>query len=531
MDVTLQDWISGTDSGASDGPSQPKRRKKGIGVGIAIALMIAITVVLAGVLYMWTMSLAGTEGDVSLGPQEIPADPTTLEIDVTLDAEYVRFEGQMVPFYDLEYHAIFGYELESHPSVVRLPLPDDTVESLLVKVNGSVITLPEIVNDQVVIHFPANTRNEVEVSFEARGSGDYVHMLPPGRFIRKLDVQLTIEGVSDAGWDELLSGSLLPDSRDRDGDRVELGWSKQNAVLKRDIEVTLPVEEDPMEHLGLFYFLLALVVFGEILFLYWAARRLNLGWRSEYIAFLMAPFMAVSLMVTLSLLYLGPIFATASSMVLLTAMVFLVLKRFIGVKKGLLEMGAAMGMTFSILPAGMFLTSHIRVLTVSLLLLGLVVIFPLFLGRHRRKVLKKKVPSSLTRNMFENKNLKIKVEKLTDEKGELEMAVGELRDENALYREDAEKAKGLADMNAILATEANLLRTENANLRREVEHGTGRNFCQHCGRDVGEDFDYCPGCGKSLGGVVKCVNCNVLMSAPAEGVGWHCVNCGSRMGE
>lgn len=493
---------SGNDRHGMNVPKRLINQKEGVKPWVAIALMIGITIVLAGILHMWVGSLCGSDEDAAVHAQEIPVDPMTLEIEVKLDVEYKRLGGDLVPFYDMEYRAVFGFETTSGPSVTFIPLPDATIESLSVAVDGKPVDIPEIKSGDIVLHFQENAEKEVEIGYKARGVKEYTHMLPKDRYIRKLDFHCTVDGIKDARSKDILFGSLVPDSKEQSGERMELVWSKQNAVLKRDIHLSLPSEKDPLDSLGLFYLMVGLIICGELLIFYWGMRRLNRKTKYDLFVYMCAPFFVGALVVTLSLLYVGELFAAVSSAVLVTAMLFTALRFFVSTEKGLPEMTAIMGMVFAVLPAGMFLTSQVRIITVSVLIIGLVVTVPLFMKRYRRKVPEIKTETNLSQQIYENRQLEKKVGNIMEKNASLAVTVEELK-------KDRDRAAA-----------------ENAEIRKEMESRAGKNYCPLCGRDIGEDFDYCPGCGKGLGGTVKCGKCGLMMSES----GGYCVNCGDRTG-
>jgi hypothetical protein len=51
--------------------------------------------------------------------------------------------------------------------------------------------------------------------------------------------------------------------------------------------------------------------------------------------------------------------------------------------------------------------------------------------------------------------------------------------------------------------------------------------CPHCGRELADDFDFCPGCGKETGEVQRCVHCGYLQVIPDGDKTRYCVKCGT----
>jgi len=352
-------------------------KKGNLSVSAAITVIVVGTIILCGILYIWVGSLIETGMDTSyLEKQEIPSDPTSMNIDALLEMEYVRKEGELQPVFDLSYHATFGYEASNAPTVTYIPLPDASIEDLEVSINGTKIDLPNLVENQVRISLSKETTNKVEIKYKARGSMEYRHTIPKNRFIRHFQMETTIKGINSVSWENMLNEGLSPDSKEREGNTVVLSWDKQNAVLKKDIAVTLPTREDPIDSLGTFLFLLILMMIIELIIFYRASLRLNLKWKNDHLAFLCAPFIITALVVALSLIYFHESFAMLASMILFLPMMLFSLKKMIGMKKGLMETFIILGIGFSFLPVSFFLRSHIRLvamsfLSICILLLGL----------------------------------------------------------------------------------------------------------------------------------------------------------------
>lgn len=51
-------------------------------------------------------------------------------------------------------------------------------------------------------------------------------------------------------------------------------------------------------------------------------------------------------------------------------------------------------------------------------------------------------------------------------------------------------------------------------------------YCFHCGRELEETYDFCPGCGKDARAIRRCEQCNHLQHVPPHTEPIHCVHCG-----
>lgn len=463
---------------------------------VAVILMVAVTVVLAGVLYMWVGSLASTHESVDfVNRQEIPDDPTSMSINTTLDVEYKRLNGAIVPFFDIRYHATFGFEPRGSPTVTYIPLPQASIEGLEIELNNFVVDIPEISNNRVRLTLPKNTTNIVEIRYMAKGNNDYRHTIPKNRFIRHLQVNLIINrnDDNDITGNSLFKGSLSPDTVVENGEKIVIEWDKENAVLKKDIIVTLPEMEDPLDSLGTFLVLLIFFMIGESIVLSGMLRRLNRERQKETIPFFLVPFVMIALVVMLSLIYLDETYAALFSILLFTPLMYYILKRMIGIGKGLTETSVIVCVSFSILPVLVFLESDIRVIAVMVLLTALVSTGLLFIKKFKTR-------STITQ-----------------------------RDQSrTLFQKNVELIKGMRDLKLEredLNDTISKLTSANSTLREKREKCVAKHFCLFCGRAIKDDFDYCPGCGEDMGIVIKCPKCAVLLSEGAT----HCPNCGTTL--
>ncbi len=461
---------------------------------VAVAIFVIITIVLAGVLWLWVSGLVATgyEDRDLLRKSEIPSDPTSMSINTTLDVEYERFDGAIIPFFDIRYHASFGFEPRASPTVTYIPLPQASIEGLEIELNNVMVDIPEISNNRVRLTLPNNTANEVEMRYTAKGNNDYLHTIPKNRFIRHLKVKLIINlnDDDDITGNSLFKGSLSPDTVTEDEGKIMIEWDKENAVLKKDIIVTLPEREDPLDSLGTFIVLLIFLMIGESIVLSGMLRRLNRERQKETIPFFLVPFVLIALVVLLSLIYLDETYAALFSILLFIPLMYFILKRMIGIGKGLTETSVIVCVSFSILPVLVFLESDIRVIAVTVLLTALVSAGLLFIKKFKTRSSIKQHDQS--RTLFQ-KNVDL---------------IKEMRDLK-LERE------GLNDT-------ISKLTSANSTLREKREKCVAKHFCLFCGRAIEEDFDYCPGCGEDMDILIKCPKCAVLLSEGAT----HCPNCG-----
>jgi hypothetical protein len=56
-----------------------------------------------------------------------------------------------------------------------------------------------------------------------------------------------------------------------------------------------------------------------------------------------------------------------------------------------------------------------------------------------------------------------------------------------------------------------------------------RAYCPQCGRDRGEDFAFCPGCGYATSDLIRCKNCNYEQHTSHEAEKTYCLHCGETL--
>lgn len=279
---------------------------------IGIVIFAVCTILLASVVYFWTVGYFGA--GYGMAPEafagEVPAEPKAMSINSTLNVEYVRIEQDYVATYTLDYDAFYIYKT-TYNTTAYLPLPTGSVEDLVLKLNNKVIGEPNITGKSIIVALPAGTSN-VYLSYSAKGSGEYSHSVPKNRLVEKFWMKLEVKNVE---YKEALSSEcLMPDIIHSSDKTTTFEWDKENAILDKDIVIKIPKWENPFDAYlnGLPALFILVIILG--LFYYEAFRRVGIEWKSEYIGFLLVPFIFLYLSLGVLIVYTELIFAALASL-------------------------------------------------------------------------------------------------------------------------------------------------------------------------------------------------------------------------
>lgn len=467
-------------------PENFKKPRVGVSPVIAIIVMVAITVILGGVLFVWVTSLSTTSDSLSeayekeLGVQGVPVEPIGMEISSILDVEYVMIENDLLCIYTVHYTAIFTYELSSEPSSTTIPLPKGSVEDITVKLNGQSVVKPAITHNSIKLSLPINIENEVIVSYTAYGMNDYSHAIPKNKLI-DFAMRLELKGVDYDYEEDLPKECLTPDIVKNSEDKIVLEWTKSNAILKKDIVIELPKKANPFDDYGAFLIYLVILIIFFAFFYIESFKRIELEMKNEYLAFLVTPLIILYITLGIGLVYFSPIFAVPLGLLCYFVAAFVVKKKMLPLKKGFNE--TLLFPYFLVVFAAIslfFWNSNGLIVGTIFLIMAIVVLLNFF--RKYQAPPKLQLEMDLTRD-----HMKLQVEH-TSTLQEFE----NLKKENEVLR--AIKRKDIFD----------------------------KRFCAFCGGKIGNEFDYCSRCGKSLKKIIKCPHCCILVSSKEK----FCPNCG-----
>lgn len=472
---------------------------------IAIVVIVAIMVVLAAVLYVWAQSFAGDQSSATMGyqNQEVPAKPTDLHIEARMDVEHIRVDGDMVPTYTLTYYGRYVYERMSHATTAILPLPDTTIENIWVVLNGVEIDNYLIASDEIRIGLQRNISNEVEISYRLQGAEEYYHDVPKGRVIDSFYMKLTIDGIDERS--ALDPDSLNPDSTVRKGGEITYTWDKKRSILRDDITIILPEEQDPYEMYALFLTLMVGLTILFLIFYQSAITRLGREVTAEDLTMLIIPFILLGVGVGLFLVGGSVGLAVAMAMGLFIVMDYLFVFKIYRFKAGvemfsipLLFAGAASSYSF--------MTGPIRTMMTGVLIVFAILIYIIFSVRYKAILKPNETPVILKKRLLRQK-----------EKRELE--------QEAFVRKWNESESRWNDIVADNEVEIGKLKGTITDLKeKNIKELFAKRHCPYCSDDIDTGFTFCPSCGKDVSIIVKCSHCGGLMDSNYT----HCPNCGDR---
>ena len=472
---------------------------------IAIIIMVAITVVLAAVLYVWSQSFASGNESVTTGwqEQEVPARPTDMHIEARMDVEYVKIDGELTPTYTLSYYGRYTYETSSQTTTAILPLPETTIENIWVILNGVQIDHFVVSDDAIRVPLPPGLANEVEVSYRLQGSDEFYHEVPQGRVIDSFYMQLTIDGIDERS--ALDPDSLNPDRTQKGEGKITYTWDKKMSLLRDDISIVLPEENDPYEAYGLFLGLMTGLTILFLIFYHSAITRLGRAVTSEDLVVLITPFILLAVGVGLFLIGGDVGIALALGLGVFIAMEYLFVFRVFKFKANvemfsipLLFAGSAAGYSF--------LDGYVRTLISAVLLVFAILIYVIFMVRYKAILRPNETPVILKKRLLKQK-----------ERAEEEKEAFVRRWSASEERWEAVVGKSEQEIGRLKSTITDLN-------EKNVKKLFAKRHCPFCSDDIDRKFTFCPSCGKDVSIVVKCDQCGALMDSKYA----HCPNCGDR---
>ncbi|MDI6856367.1 MAG: zinc ribbon domain-containing protein [Candidatus Thermoplasmatota archaeon] len=442
---------------------------------------VIFTMILVSVVYLWVVGYMGAGGAGYAGAftGELPAEPKAVSINSTINVEYRRIEKEYVPIYTLSYEATFKYIITTSEATANIPLPKGSVENLLLRINNN-ITEPTISGNNIVISLSSGS-NTIYLSYSAKGSNEYSHQVPRNRLIERFYMKLELRNVE---WHESLPEEcLVPDNIIISGKTTIFIWDKDSAVLDKNIIVKLPKWENPFDTYlnSIPAFFVLILLLG--LFYYEAFRRVGKLWKTEYICFLLVPFVFLYLSIGVGIVYLDLLCAAIIGLVICIVAMYLVKRKVLGISKGFSEI---------------FLIPSFAVIFVNILSF-VKIEYSLIVGASAFAITLilaikffKTYPRPEEKLTVEELSLKINI--LEEERRRLEQ-------ELAFEKEDKQKI-----------------------LARIKEGVFTKRFCPYCRYSVTHEFDFCPKCGKDIKRIMRCGKCGALTSTAENEL--YCPNCG-----
>jgi len=479
-------------SNSSGDPLFGSPKKKDISPAIAVIFMIAITVVIMGILYVWVTSLADTSAtmalDEAIGPQKVPAEPISLDINIFIEIKYVYVQGEYITLYDINYNALFTFESKAEISEATLPLPKGSINDLQITLNNKLITKPNYKNNKITLDLPSFQRNTVRISYSAFGTDKYSHSLPTDRLIEQFKLKIVVDSEDFTPRDDVPKDCLMPDEITRKGDKTTLEWERTNAVLRQDITIMMPAKDNHFDNYLALLPILVILIICMVLFYLEGFKRTGKKWKWENIIFIAGPVILLYMVLGLLLVYLFTLLSILISFVFVMAILLFVNKKVLNVRKGLLEMyfipclgiGATLVFVFYWNIFGIVVGMSITIATFLFVLN--------FLRKYKRPA--KKEPEV---------DLIKKINELNEEKEKIS---------TKLNLENSEMNQKILDLSRL----NNTLRKKRQFMKR---------FCVFCGYKISSDFGFCPHCGKDISIVRRCTSCKNILSGNEN----YCPNC------
>lgn len=451
---------------------------------MGIFAFVICTMILVSGMYVWVSGMMAAGGGAA-GPfvSELPAEPKAVSINSIIDVKYVRIEQEYIPTYTLSYEADYKY-VTTRNATANILLPKGSIENIVLKLNGNIITEPTISGKNIVIFLPSGT-NIVYLSYSAKGSREYSHQVPTNRLIEKFYMKLELKNVE---WHESLSEECLaPDNIITSDKTTIFVWDKDNAVLDKNIIIRLPKWENPFDTYfnSIPAFFVLILLLG--LFYYESFRRVGKLWKIEYIGFLMVPFIFLYLILGVAIVYLELLPAAIIALVVSIIAMYLIKRKVLNISKGFFEI--------FLIPLFAVIFVHILsfvridynlIAGASAFAITVVLVIKFFKTYPRPK-------EKLTAE-----ELCLKTNILEEEKNRLEQ-------ELVFEKEDKQKL-----------------------LARIKEGVFAKRYCPYCKYSVAPEFDFCPKCGKDIKRIIKCEKCGVLVAMAENEL--YCPNCGEARG-
>lgn len=361
--------------------------------------------------------------------------------------------------------------------------------------------------------FLPDQKHEIKVSYRAHGTEDFVYMLEHDERIKKLSYAVTIKGVQRK---PILPAKTCLDPTtglQRRGDTWSVSWDYDNLLTQRDIilQIPAPIFGGDIGHRMPYLIrtgFVSLVLLGMLLFSggVITSRRMTLG----QIVLIVLPIVMFYLLLLQFSKFMNLYLAFLLAFLLMAVLVMVILGRQQGRRfawtYGLFGLIVVVGMfsaaTLLTKGAGALVT-----LAVFLLVAYLVYAAPkLPPFQARPEPLYQPVPLPPPPHWADE----AMPEGEETEEGEPE---GD-RDE------DAEAGVAPAPVTSATPVAA-----------PEPPPAPPSHYCAYCGREVEDNFSFCPGCGKTASVTHRCEECGAEICETCAPSFKHCPGCGKTLGE
>jgi len=449
--------------------------KEGVNPIVVTVLMAVITIALGATVYIMVSNYGGV-GTLSSAPSAqvgVPTYPKSVEIYATLDYHKSTYS------YDMSYNSTYKYVI-SYTKTMYLSLPNKNVEDVHLVVDG-VEMIPDVSNYKIKITLEEGTHT-VTLRYKVEDISSFKIDLPYEKFIEKLYVKVIIRGTQE---NMLSESSLPPDNTYKGQNSISYVWVKNHAILNQDILIE---SKQPTNDLDSLPSVIALVILSNGIFL------IILGYLKDkisvefsYMCFL-APIIGSLLTADVSLI-LGILIGTTIGVVSVILLYLFTIKK----NRSIL----IAGIVISIVPLSLVLQYGaiiaISTVLVFIIIIGIMVERKYSSESHLRTIIKEK--KELEQRFSRLKELSEKiVSEYRAENSELQRRLREIEEEKRKLEESLAK----------------------------IQKGFTRNYCPRCGKEIKEDFAFCPYCSAKLEFIGKCEHCGSLVTQDMT----FCPNCG-----
>jgi len=438
------------------------------------------------------LNALGAEGLVDGLVEALVLPWKTSHVQAYLNAHYEEFEGVSATVYELEFHG--EYQLGSPDSTftsveIYFPFPNnlETLHEVEFLVDGEeplgVDYSTQGIRWQTQLF--SGEEHQITISYRADGANTFTYALPQEQ---RSDVDITIS-VSGLTGSTTPRSSLPPTVTETKENGEIIIWDYTNLIADRDIQITLPV------HLS------------------FAQRVAQLQDEFRGLAAL-APFLVgFSLLSLAGVFHLSGLRLQLESYLLIGfgVALFYPLLTFLS---GLVEVTAAAMLSFLVITA--LLTIFMRITTDQRRILWrMVLVLAVFLGFFSLGILTPWRGIFLTGGSLLLLGLFMVLYARRPIEPELEPVL-------------------LKSIEVDGATETNIIEADEEKLAEATPHPVITDeppnntafHCPFCGRELQEDFSFCPDCGRDSSQVHQCGNCGHEQFVPADIEKIYCLNCG-----
>lgn len=321
--------------------------------------------------------------------------PNSSEIRTIIDVAYSAAEGEY--HYILIYDGSFVFENDDNITIF-VPLPSGSVKYLVIEVNDEELRPVNIRSNQVIVPLgTADGPQTLNVSYRALGTGHYRHYVPKDVFLERFRMEITIKNV---GYDEFIPEDCLsPDEFRTSREYAYFRWDGDRAVLRKDIslDISTPdeiktVQKEVPWNMLLWMGVMLTVLAGVSVAFYWHVLT-RMGRRIRFHAvFLFVPHVTMFMLFGILMQYTSVHIAAGVSAGAMLGLMLLVLKKTIGIRKGLAIAYSIPALLLTFGTGLLLFPGRDHIIFVAMPLLAAAFIYLHFLDTHRMKrTIKRKI--------------------------------------------------------------------------------------------------------------------------------------------